>query len=645
MDLRYFAILVLACTLIAPATAQQAPNNDAAQTIVHLLDYVGVDYPEFVKDGKVVDESEYAEQLEFSGQVIVHLGTLPENPAKARLSERAATLKSRIEVKAPGAEVAKLAGELRWDVIEAYRLAVAPKRAPDLARAEKLYAADCAVCHGARGMGDGPAAPGMDPAPANFHDAARMASRSVYGLYSTIGLGVTGTPMVSFKQLPENDRWALAFYVSTLGTDADMLGKGKTLRDAEERKPAFPNLRELATLTDNDVKAKYGDGAAATFAWLRANPSAVDAGKESPLAFTERLLEESLAAYRAGDAAKAQQLAVTGYLEGFELVEASLDTVDRDLRQAVETQMILYRNLLRTGAPVAEVEEQVERIRRLLDATGEKLEGHGITPMTAAVSAFFIIVREGLEALLVVAAIVAFLTKAGRREALPFIHAGWIGALALGGVTWFVASYVISISGAGRELTEGITALFAAAILVYVGFWLHGKAYADRWRGFINTHLKDALAKGTLWALAGVSFLAVYREAFETVLFYQALWQQTGADARGSVVAGFVIGSITLGAVGWIVFRLGMRLPIGPFFAASSWLLAVLAVIFVGHGVKALQEAGAIAATPVGSFTAQPLGIYPTTQTLVAQAVLLVILVVGFAYGYITARAGRAARV
>src|SRR5207344_1149179 len=113
-----------------------------------------------------------------------------------------------------------------------------------------------------------------------------------------------------------------------------------------------------------------------------------------------------------------------------------------------------------------------------------------------------------------------------------------------------------------------------------------------RWRGFINTHLKGALAKGTLWALAGVSFLAVYREAFETVLFYQALWQQAGADARGAVIIGFVLGAITLGAVGWLIFRLGMRLPIGPFFAVSSWLLALLAVVFVGHGLKALQEAG-----------------------------------------------------
>jgi high-affinity iron transporter len=643
--MRQIAILVLVSALTGPVGAQQVSSGEAAQTIVHMLDYIGVDYPEFVKDGKVLDESEYAEQMEFSGQVLALLGTLPANPAKAKLEERAALLKSRLDAKATGAEVTKLAGELRWEVIDAYRLAVAPKRAPDLARAATLYATHCASCHGATGLGDGPAGHGMDPSPANFHDATRMANRSVYGLYSTISLGVAGTPMTAFKQLPENDCWALAFYVSTLGADPATLRKGRALHEGAGKASPFPILRELATLSDNEVKANHGEDMLARFAWLKAQPSLLDAGTESPLAFTERLLNESLAAYRAGDAAKAQQLAVTAYLEGFELVEASLDTVDRDLRPQVETQMILYRNLLRTGAPVAEVEEKAERIRVLLDETAEKLEGHGLTPITAALSAFFIIVREGLEALLVVAAIVAFLTKAGRREALPFIHLGWIGALALGGVTWFAASYVISISGAGRELTEGITALLAAAILVYVGFWLHSKAYANRWRGFINTHLKGALAKGTLWALAGVSFLAVYREAFETVLFYQALWQQAGPDARGAVIIGFVLGAITLGAVGWLIFQLGMRLPIGPFFAVSSWLLALLAVVFVGHGLKALQEAGTVAATPIGSFTVQPLGIYPTTQTLTAQAVLLTILVVGFSYNYLTARAGRAAQV
>ena len=115
--------------------------------------------------------------------------------------------------------------------------------------------------------------------------------------------------------------------------------------------------------------------------------------------------------------------------------------------------------------------------------------------------------------MLVLAAIIAFLVKAGRRDALPYVHAGWVSAIALGGITWLVATYAIGLSGANREITEGVTALLAAAMLIYVGFWLHNKAYAHAWNRFIKEQVGSALEKKTLWAMAGVSFLAVYREA------------------------------------------------------------------------------------------------------------------------------------
>ena len=92
-----------------------------------------------------------------------------------------------------------------------------------------------------------------------------------------------------------------------------------------------------------------------------------------------------------------------------------------------------------------------------------------------------------------------------------------------GGVTWLAASYLITLSGADREITEGVTALLAAAMLLYVGFWMHRHAHAARWKAFIETRVASALSGRTMWALGSISFLAVYREAFETVLFYQAL--------------------------------------------------------------------------------------------------------------------------
>ena len=107
-----------------------------------------------------------------------------------------------------------------------------------------------------------------------------------------------------------------------------------------------------------------------------------------------------------------------------------------------------------------------------------------------------------LIAALVVAAIVAFLIKANRRDALVWVHAGWITALALGAITWAVASYVITVSGAHREITEGVTGLIAAVMLVYVGYWLHSKSNARAWQSFIKDQVTSALGKRTLWAMA-----------------------------------------------------------------------------------------------------------------------------------------------
>jgi high-affinity iron transporter len=606
--------------------------DDTAQTVVHMLDYVSVDYPSFVKDGKVVDETEYKEQQEFSAHVVESLRNLPTVPQRAELLKEAQRLQTRIAAKAPGAEVSRIASELRWRVIGAYRIAVAPRTAPDLKQGAALYAEHCAACHGAQGRGDGPAAKGLDPRPANFHDRDRMAQRSLYGLYSTITLGVAGTSMPPFPKLSEDDRWALAFYVGAVGVDRERAARGEALWQRGRGRTELGNLRAVTTVDDREVLALQGEEMASVFAWLKTNPSALQTGGESPVTYSRRLLAESAAAYAAGKSDDAQRLALTSYLEGFELAEASLDAVDRNLRQEVEARMIAYRDLMRRGAPVGEVTALAKQIDGLLAASAEKLDTEGLSPTTAALSAFFILVREGLEALLVVAAIIALLKKAGRTEALPWIHAGWLGALALGVVTWFAAATLIQISGATRELTEGATALLASLILLYVGFWLHDKSHAQGWRSFLEQHLQHALQRGTLWALAGVSFLAVYREAFETVLFYQALWQQAGEGAQGSIIVGLAGAVVALVLAAWAIVRSGARLPIGLFFSICSILMAVLAVVFAGHGIRGLQEAGLIAASPVDIPGLPLLGFYPTTQTILAQLVVLVVVITMYAW-------------
>jgi high-affinity iron transporter len=468
---------------IGLATAQTPP--DPAQIIVHMLDYVAVDYPEFIQDGVVLDQAEYDEQREFSQQVRTILDSLPGHPDKPNLLRLADELIGGIEGKRPGLGVTALAQQLRWSIIHAYDVEVAPKRPPDLRTAAALYHAQCSTCHGPEGHGDGPAAASLDPSPSDFHDRHRMDQRSLYSLYSTITLGVQGTAMSGFPALSEDERWVLAFYVSNLASAEPDLQRGAELWRPGIGRSWFPDLASLVTQTANEVRTAHGDNATPVYAYLRQHPEAVVPSHESALTHSARLLRESLAAYSQGLVQTAQDLAVSAYLDGFELVEATLDTVDRRLRTTVEAEMLRYRALLKQREAVPTVAAAADRIQALLSEAQKKLAVTRLPTSATFLSAFVILLREGLEAILILAAILALLIKGERRDALPYVHAGWITALALGGITWLVASYVIAISGSTREMTEGVTGLVAAAILLYVGFWMHEKAYADHWRTFL----------------------------------------------------------------------------------------------------------------------------------------------------------------
>lgn len=560
------------------------------------------------------------------------IASLPARPERAALEASAAGLLAAIQAKRPGEEIAAIASDLRRRVIDVYDVSVAPRQAPDLRSAAADFEAQCTICHGAAGRGDGPGAQGLTPPPADLTDAARMGEHSVFGIYNTITLGIKGTAMTGFASLGEAQRWALAFYVSGLVTPDAARERGAALWKRGVGRSELRDLRALVMATPREVSARAGADAAAVLAFLRSDPGALASGRESPIDFSARLLAESLDAYRQGDAARAHQLAVTSYLEGFELVEAPLDAVDGGLKTRVEAEMLGYRTMIQSRAPREAVETQARAIASLLDSARGRLDAARLSPITTFASALVILLREGLEAILVVAAVVALLIKSGRREALRYVHAGWIGALALGGVTWVIASYVVTLSGAGREVTEGVTALVAALMLLYVGFWMHRHSHAARWKSFLETRVQAALSGRTLWALASISFLAVYREAFETVLFYQALWVEAGPSGRLAVAAGCLAGFAGLALIAWLILKLGLRLPIGWFFGVGSALMAVLAVVLAGKGIAALQHAGKLPIGPLDLPTIPSLGVYPTWQGVVTQLVLVLVILAAFTF-------------
>src|SRR6185295_12621715 len=221
----------------------------------------------------------------------------------------------------------------------------------------------------------------------------------------------------------------------------------------------------------------------------------------------------------------------------------------------------------------------------------------------------------------------------GARHAIRYIHLGWILALVMGGLTWLATQTVLTLSGQHRESMEGFISIFAAVALFYVGYWLHTRSEAKRWQAFIEDKVKHSLSSKSIFGLMGISFFAVYREAFEVVLFYQALWLQS-ENSQQAVLWGFATGSAVLMIITFVILKLGLRVPLKYFFGVTGTLLYIVAFIFAGTGIKELQAAGWVPTTPVGFPPQIPLlGIYPTLESLAAQALLLGAFFATFLWG------------
>lgn len=630
MTVRIF-ILSLFLTMLGPipASAETAP----VQIAWRLLDYIAVDYPEAVQDGRIISETEYAEMTEFAQSAQKRIAELSPSEAQEDLRVRAIALQSLIAEKGPTATVATAARSLAADLLSNYPVPLAPVVAPHFDRGRTLYRQSCASCHGDEGDGLGPAGLGLDPAPIAFTDRKRARERSVFAFYQVIEQGIEDTSMVSFASLPPQDRWDLALYSSAFAYPVNEAAEGERIWKSDDALRARIDLEKLVGMIPASLAEQIGERKAeAVTAYLRRHPSVVVETTGGPLTLARTRLNEALTAYGQGDGKTAADLALSAYLDGFEPVEPILATRDNVLKVRIEGAMAAVRVGIAQNRPIKEVQGQVHVLDELFAEVEDVLTSGDTSLGTSFFGAFTILLREGLEALLIVVTMLAFLRQTNRRDVLPYVHGGWIAALVLGALTWVLATYVIGISGASRELTEGLGSILAALVLLWVGLWMHSKSSAEAWQRYIRDKLDHALNRRSAWFLFGLSFLVVYREVFETILFYAAIWNHGNSIA---VLAGGATAVVALGIIAWMLAHFSRALPLGKFFAYSSILIAVLAVVLIGKGVAALQEAGYFSIHPLtGWLRIELFGIYPTVEGMIASLGMSLLLTVGFVWSH-----------
>lgn len=593
---------------------------------VHLLDYLAKDYAGAVQDGKILSASEYKEQLEFANTIsrttrqVSSFSTHPEFQAQVD------QLLIMIQSKSSPLEVSTLARSLQRQAIDLAGLEISPRHWPDLAQGEKLFQAQCTACHGATGYGDGAAGRNLNPRPANFHQKELVQESSPYKFYNTIRLGVPGTGMTAFSGLSDEEVWSLAFYLKSLGYEKGAAASPDLLQKI--------SLKEIASLTDAELNEKLksfetDDSKRAQIVAALRTSSSLGEGPRDSLSLAQKLLSDSFESAKARDFAQAESLALRSYLEGIEPLEPKMKANVPGLTEEIETLMAQYRASIAAHSSIDRLASSFQKVLTKLDQTKELLTEKKMSPGVAFAAAFSIFLREGFEAVLIIIVLLSILKAMDQKAAMKWVHAGWMAAVALGAVTWFASGVLLAMSGLSRELLEGGISLLAVLVLLYVGFWLHRYSEAKKWREFLESKLKTGLHSGSYVVLAVVAFLAVFREAFEVVLFLRAIWMDLDGSGQNIASLGILSSFAVLLGFSYFAIRESKRLPLGKLFEICSWTMLVLAFILAGKGVHSLQEAGWISVLDVPiRLRADIIGFFPTAQTMGSQ--LLVVLVFGF---------------
>ena len=666
------AVLALAlASFSSPLLGQEHPVKRVANIVTVAIE----EYAKGIDDrGRMISAQEYQEAVDFLTDAQRTADRLP-GPRGDAARLLLDSIVAAVNQKRPPSEIAGL--NKRFGTALGSEAALDLPNSPiDVVAGRAIYEKSCASCHGMRGMGDGAAAAGLNPKPPAIGSAQEMHDRSPALLFRIMSVGVAGTPMAGFSsQLTPNQRWNVVSYLMSLRTSGEQVAEGEGIfaqrcaqchgilgngdatltRNLSRLPPEIGSFGWQAERTDAQLTSVVRDGMPGSpmpasrdlspaqlqsvVAYLRTLPlrertngavatAGHDSSSDAAASHALSLLEQSLTAARAGRVGDASDRAFDAYL-AFEPIETPARARDPGVVSSMEKLFADFKAAVRSNDI-----RSAERARDAIEATMPKVVD--LTQRTgsayeAFVQSFLIILREGFEAILVIGAVVAFLLKTGHRERLRDIWSGVAFGLLASAVTAVVLKTVLGAMPASREIIEGLTLLVAVAVLFSVSYWLISRVEAAKWQQFIREKVNNALAHGGGKALAFVAFLAVYREGAETALFYQALFDE-GPHVVLPISLGILVGFAALAVIFTLFYRYGVRIPLRPFFSVTSVLLYYMAFVFMGKGVRELQEGNAMPITLIPGFPhVEALGLYPTWQTVLAQLLLLGLFVFALA--------------
>jgi len=624
--------LYIAFLLLIISQFSFADGGESSRVLVHSLNYLSQDYAGAVKDGKIISQSEFKEMKDFGQSAIRDLKELAPTWSKAdsaTISTMVYRLDSLIEQNAPFEVVSALSIQTRDKVIAASGLKITPTTYPSIANGKIVFKTECVKCHGIAGLGDGPEGVGLNPPPRNLHDEDKMKPLSPFFVFNTVRLGVEGTGMKAHPMLDDSQVWDVAFYVLSLRYE-QLKNDPYLKEDATKALLDSLTIDKVATTSDEEFLKQYQvtDPAKAKLllAAIRFNQPIQRSSDFINTAV--KYLDGAMDMYNQGKFTEAAQLSTLAYLEGIEPLEMQLKSNDPQLMSTLEEKMHRLSHLMEEHRPAIEINDSVNSAKKTIAVAAQLVDKKEYSFMLALLMAISILLREGLEAFLVIMVILSILKASGLKNAAAWVHGGWIMAILAGCVIWMVSGRLIGNQVEHMELMEGVISLFAVFMLLYVGFWLHGKSEIGKWKEYVSAKMKGAIKNESMIGLGSLSFFVVFREVFESVLFLSALNIEAAGKQSNAIVLGVIIAFVIVIALAFVLLKFSAQLPISKLFKVSSAVMSILAVILAGKGVHSLQETGY---APIHGFPAlrlELIGIFPTVETCAAQAAIILLLII-----------------
>ena len=634
--------------------AKPIEQDSQIRYVILLVDYIAGDYKEAVeKPGVIKNKDEYAEMLEFSKLIekLYPAEKKTSNKVKKQIKELALA----IQQKKDKDKVKNLALKLRKQITIDHNLTITLKNHPDFKNGQEVFAKNCASCHGEKGDANSPMAQFLKPPPRNLLEAEFLQDLSPSRVYNTLKVGIPETAMVSYDNiLTEKEKWDVSFYVLRLAFKEQKKSQ-KIDQESLDKLSSTLSWNLLASLSNKDLEKHLSKNLSKQtkkgmvpqlVKKIRANKigfKSLELNKESPLVFLKKKqsndeslnfiiskIEEIKKELSKKNSKEIHRDLLSAYLDGFESLEKKLKILDSSLMQNLEKGFMSLRELAshekinkkEFTTKLATLESDLQKASVLLSPKSSAVKK---SPFSDLVASALIILREGLEAFLIIIALLSLVKNLGLPSARKWIHSAWISAIILGFVTFLLIEKVFTLSGANRELLEAFFTILAVIMLFYTGFWLLSQSQ-KKWTSFITGKSKSELSQGNLWTFFSLAFVAVYREAAETVLFYQALLSTSHNPFMTS--CGFVLGVSCLVILCFWIYHYNVRIPLRKFFRMTSFLMFVLSFILIGKASYELIEANYIRQTSLRFIpTLDFLGIYPFVETLVPQALLLALTI------------------